>query len=146
MKTLKYMMTALLLILVSTACTGQDKSITVNELPAPAQEMIKKHFSNEKITIVLKDKDGLRVSYDVMFNNGTKVEFNSKGEWAEIDTKPQAVPQALVPSAITDYAKKNYPDARIVQIEHDKRGYEINLSNGLEIRFNNQFKVTEIDD
>ncbi len=139
-------MTALLLILVSTACTGQDKSITVNELPAPAQEMIKKHFSNEKITIVLKDKDGLRVSYDVMFNNGTKVEFDSKGEWTEIDTKPQAVPQALVPSAIADYTKKNYPDARIVQIEHDKRGYEINLSNGLEIRFNNQFKVTEIDD
>lgn len=38
-----------------------------------------------------------------------------------------------------------YPDVRIVQIERDKRGYETDLSNGLEVRFNKQFKVVEID-
>ena len=34
----------------------------------------------------------------------------------------------------------------ILEIEHDSEGYEIKLSNRLEIKFNNKFQVVDIDD
>ncbi len=145
MKTMKMMMTAVMLMIASTACTGQDKVITEKELPASAQKLMKEQFADKQVAIVQKDRDGLRTSYDVVYSDGTKLEFDSKGEWTEIDSKPQTVPSALVPREITDYVVKTYPNVRIVQIERDKRGYETDLSNGLEVRFNKQFKVVEID-
>ena len=42
--------------------------------------------------------------------------------------------------------KANYQEAKILEIEHDSEGYEIKLSNRLEIKFNNKFQVVDIDD
>lgn len=146
MKTMKKMMMALMLMMASTACTAQDKVITESELPAAAQQLMKEQFGGKQVAIVQKDRDGLRVSYDVVYSDGTKLEFDSKGEWTEIDSKPQTVPAALVPKKIADYVDKTYPGVRITQIERDKRGYETELSNGLDVRFNKRFKVVKIDD
>ena len=62
------------------------------------------------------------------------------------DSTHAVVSGALVPTAISSYVKTTYTNVRIVQIERDRKGYEIELSNGLDIKFNKQFKVVEIDD
>ena len=41
--------------------------------------------------------------------------------------------------------KKQYPDAKVLRIEKEKRGYEVKLSNGWEVTFDKNFNVTEID-
>lgn len=146
MKTMKYFMLAFVLVLQSAICEGREKVITVKELPAAAQTLLATHFKNHQVALVQKDHELTHIDYDVVFNNGTKLQFDSKGEWSEIDCKPAAVPEALVPKAISSYVKTTYPNVRIVQIERDRKGYEIELSNGLDIKFNNQFKVVEIDD
>lgn len=146
MKTMSYLIVALLFVLQSTHCSGRDKVITVKELPVAAQNVMTKHFKSQRVLLVQKDNDALRVSYDVVLADGIKLEFDSKGQWTEIDTKPQAVPAALVPAAISDYVKGAYPDARIVQIERDRTGYDVDLSNGLEVKFNKKLKVIKIDD
>jgi hypothetical protein len=40
----------------------------------------------------------------------------------------------------------SFPGAIIKKLEKKYRGWEIELNNGLELKFNNNFKVMEIDD
>ena len=56
------------------------------------------------------------------------------------------VPAAIIPEEILKYMIANYPETKILEIEHDSEGYEIKLSNRLEIKFNNKFQVVDIDD
>ena len=84
-------------------------------------------------------------SYEVVFADGDKIEFNKKGEWKEIKCKTSSVPANLVPTKIMYQIKKRYPTQKIIGIETGKEGYEVKLSSGLEIKFNRKFKVVEID-
>lgn len=122
-----------------------DRPISVSQLPATAQQTIKKHFAGLKVALAKMESGIIETSYDVIFTNGTKVEFNRSGDWTEIKCKGTAVPAALVPAAISQYVKGNYPDALIVQIEKDRRKYEVDLSNGVEVTFNTRFQVIDID-
>ena len=85
-------------------------------------------------------------SYDVVFTNGEKVEFDKSGEWKEARCRQSEVPAQIVPEAIRNYVKTNYPDARILQIEYDDNEYEIKLSNRWEITFDSKMRVIDIDD
>lgn len=85
-------------------------------------------------------------SYDVVFTNGEKVEFDKSGEWKEVQCRQSEVPAQIVPEAIRNYVKTNYPDARILQIEYDDNEYEIKLSNRWEITFDSKMRVIDIDD
>ena len=51
-------------------------------------------------------------------------------------------------STLSNYVKKNFPDVKIVKIEKKSGGYEIVLSDGVELKFNllGQFKSMEMDD
>lgn len=81
-----------------------------------------------------------------MLADGTKLEFNGDGEWKDVDCKYGAVPAAIVPKQITDYVAKHYPDVKIIKIDRDRRDYEVSLSNRLELTFDMQFNLVDIDD
>lgn len=139
-------MALLCLVTLSTALhADNDRPVTVEQLPAPAQQVIKTHFAGLKVSLAKVESGLIETSYDVLFTNGTKVEFDRKGNWTEIMCKGTSVPAALVPAAIGQYVKTNYPDAQIVKIEKDKRKYDVDLSNGVEVTFDSRFKVTDID-
>lgn len=121
-----------------------DKPISVSQLPAKAQQVIKKNFASKKIAVVVQD-GMINKSYDVMFTNGDKVEFNRNGEWTEIDCRRTTVPTALIPSAIKTYVTQNYPDAKVLKIEKDGSECEVKLSTGMEITFNKNFQAIDID-
>ena len=146
MKTMKTMMAAMLFMMASTACGGRDKVINETELPTAAKTMLKEHFPGQQVSLVQQDRDGMKTNYDVVLADGTKLEFDSKGEWTEVDSKPHDVPATIVPKAISDCVNQKFQGARIVQIERDRRGYEVELSNGIDMKFNKEFRLTEIDD
>ena len=81
-----------------------------------------------------------------MFADGTKVDFAANGEWTSVECKGKAVPAGIVPQQIEAYVKQNYPDAHIRKIDRDRTDYEVSLSNRLELTFNKNFKLIEIDD
>ncbi len=139
---MKSILKKLIIVLIGVSCfsacaiTDKDKPITVNQLPAAAQQVIKKNFSNNKVAMVKQEKDVLKTSYDVVFTNGDKIEFDSKGNWTEINCKNSFVPSALIPVQIKNYVQQNYPDNKIIEIDRDKKEYDVKLSNGIEITFN----------
>lgn len=147
-KSLKIWMVMLLGILLvgTSAFADNDKPVSVSKLPAVARQVISKHFATRKVALAKVESGFIDKNYDVIFTNGDKLEFDKKGAWTEINCKRSGVPSALVPAAIKTYVNANYAGQKIVKLERDSRKYDVELSNGLEITFNNKFQVTDIDD
>lgn len=124
----------------------RDRLITKEQLPAAAQSLLTTYFSNLKISLVKEDREFISRNYEVIFTDGTKVEFTRNGEWKELDCRKDAVPAALIPADIKNFVTERYPDAKILQIDRDNNDYEIKLSNKLELTFDKKFNIIDIDD
>ena len=137
---------ALLLTAVPAAAnTGDEKAITLSQLPAAARQAIMTHFPGYKVSIAKVESELFSKTYTVIFTNGEKIEFDGKGRWEEVKCKRSAVPASLVPAQIARYIKANYPDCRILEIERDDEEYEVKLSNYIEVTFDDKFNVIDID-
>ena len=134
-----------LLFVSVVAVAGDDVPVNVSQLPATAQNTLLTHFGSKEVVVATKDNDLFDKSYEVLFSDGDKVEFDGKGDWTEIKCRQGAVPAALVPQQIAAYVQDNYSGAAIVEIEKDSKEYEVKLSNGIELTFNKQFRLTEVD-
>ena len=126
--------------------SADDKPITFEQLPAKAQQFIKTNFPQEKIAITTKDVDIFGDSYDVLFASGTKLEFTDSGEWKEIECKYSTVDEKFIPEQIRNYVTGTYPGAKYVKIEKGRNGYEVELTDGLELTFDRNFVLIDIDD
>ncbi|MBP5360318.1 MAG: PepSY-like domain-containing protein [Bacteroidaceae bacterium] len=142
MKKTMFILLAFVLTLSLPMMADNDRVITFEQLPAQSQTMLKKYFAEKVPLIVTVDLD----DYTVMYQSGEKVEFDKKGNWREINCKTSAVPTDLIPEQIKAVVKQTYPGATIIKIDRDRRGYDIKLSNGLDIEFNRNFQIIEIDD
>jgi len=120
------------------ACDDDDdKKLSVDELPEIVQIFLQTHFSGQEVRLVEKDND----SYDVYLINGFKVEFNLSGEWDDIDGQTMAIPQSildLIPESISDYVTEHYSGFHISEINKERYGYEIELNNGLDLKFDSE--------
>ena len=136
---------ASLLLSVGVACASPDRPIESEQLPAAAQQFLQKYFSSAEITLVREDGDILQREYDVTLDNGTHIEFTSKGEWREVESR-EALPRGIVPRNIETFIAKRYPKSEIYRIEQGRRDWEVGLSNGMELKFDNRFRLIDIDD
>ncbi|WP_313379859.1 PepSY-like domain-containing protein [Proteiniphilum saccharofermentans] len=126
---------------------GNDRPISFDQLPAQSQQMIKKYFPNQSVALVKMEREFSGKSYEVIFTNGNKAEFDRKGIWKEIDCKYTELPSEVVPLQIANYVRANYPDLKITKIEKKSRNrHEIELLNGMELEFDANFNVIDIDD
>ena len=136
-----------ILSLVLTIClplqlkADNDRVITFDRLPATAQAMLKQNFSDKVPLAITADRN----DYKVMYQSGEKVEFDKKGNWKDIECKGSQVPANLIPAEITAIVSSKVPGATITEIDRDRRGYSVKLSNGLELKFNKKFKIVELD-
>ena len=134
-----------LVIFSIPAMADGDRPISVDKMPQKAQAFITKYFSGTSVAIAKQEGGIMDKSYDVVFKNGDKVEFDSKGNWENIECRHSAVPRAAVPAAISKYLDENFPGTQVREIDLDFRGYDVELSNGLDIEFDKNFLVREID-
>ncbi len=141
----KFLALFLCLFTVQAAMWADNDPIRVNQLPQQAQTFISTHFGNDKVAIVEEDDSWLSTSYEVLFTNGDKVEFNGDGAWTEVCSKDGEVPAQIIPQLINKHVDSHYPDADIRRIEKDGDNYEIILSNGWELEFDKAFKVIDVD-
>ena len=130
----------------SMAWADNDKPIQIGQLPTKAQTFITTYFKEHKVALAKMESGLFYKSYDVIFTNGEKLEFDKSGDWTEIQCKASEVPVQAIPAEIHSYVTSTYPDAKILQIERDGKEYEIKLSNHWEITFDYKFRVIDIDD
>ena len=129
----------------TVAGADNDKPIGVGELPTKAQAFLTTHFKDKKVALAKVESNLLDKTYDVVFTDGEKLEFDKTGAWKEVDCKTTGVPEAIVPAAILQYVKTHYENQRILFIEREQKETEIRLSNGLEIKFDKKNRVIDID-
>lgn len=145
---MKKMMTTMVcfLALHVSAWATDDKPIDFKQLPAKSQQIIKKYYPDQSIALVKMESDFLDKSYDVIFTNGDKIEFDRRGEWVEITSRYSEVPKDVVPKQIREYVEKNYPNVKINKIEKEFRScLDIELANGIELRFDSKFRPIAVD-
>lgn len=146
MKTIKSILVTIVIALTSlTLISCSDRIIPSEKLPAAAQSFLKEYFPDSPISYVKKEAD-LTPTYEVVLQNGTEIEFNKKGQWDNIDCKRLVVPAALIPAAISEYVNANFPGQSIVKIDRETYGHEIEMANGLELKFDKKGKLLHIDD
>ena len=85
------MMLTFALMMCMSVMADNDRVITFDQLPAPAQTLLKQHFADKVVMIVTVDYD----DYTVMYQSGEKVEFDKKGNWRDIECKTSQVPAEL---------------------------------------------------
>ena len=143
MKRMRLLFIALLSMMVTSVAFADDKPIPVEKLPAAARTFVDTNFPGKKILYAEKDWN----SYECRLDDGTKIDFTSKGEWKQVDCHGMsAVPAVLVPEAIKQYVETNVSNCMITKIDKERHGYDIELSNDLELRFNHQGALIGMDD
>lgn len=116
------------------------------DLPQDAREMITTYFKKSEINRIKIDSKFLGGNeYEVILDNGTEIEFDSDGKWIEVDCGHRAVPQSLIPNDIVNHVKSNYAGRSIVKIEHKHNKYEVELSNGIDLVFDQNGKFLHVD-
>ena len=145
MNTIKKLFLVVALALVAVGVKAQDKLVQFGDLPKVAQNFITTYYAVNQVSYIKMEKELFSKSYDVKLNNGVEIEFDSKGNWTEVDAKKKAVPYQIVNPKIVAYVKKSFPNNEIVQISLDGRKIEVELTNGLELVFNKQGKFIGIE-
>ncbi len=115
--------------------------INKSELPKAALTFINKHFSGDNLKKAEKDQGRRGMEYEVDLISGAEIDFRENGDWKEVKAaKGKAVPEAIIPPAIVKYVSTNHAGQNIVEISRKRGGFEIELSNGTEIKLTEDAK------
>ncbi|MEN4762570.1 PepSY-like domain-containing protein [Chryseobacterium sp. C39-AII1] len=138
---------AVVLILITGCVYGQDRAISPNQLPKTAKTFLFTNFKGIKVGSAIEDREIYGVDeYKVYLANGTKIEFDSRGNWKEVDGKHQKLPYGFIPTKIRNYVAKSFPNTYIIKMEKERWSYQAELSNGIELEFDREGNFTKIDD
>lgn len=146
MKKLMVLVLALIPATMAFAGIDNDKPVAFNDLPTAAKQFIERFFPDARVSLATVDKELFSTTYDVIFTDGTKIEFDSDGRWSDIDCKHSFVPKAALPARIAAYLTEHHPDANVREIDRDRWGYELQLDNHFEISFDSRGNLRGYDD
>lgn len=141
-----FLLLLVMMLAVMPMMADNDKIITREELPEQAQMFLTKHFENADVLYAKAERDmGVVTSYDVVLDGNVKVEFNRSGEWTSVDCERGQVPDSLLPQGVLDYVTKKFAKAYVVEVERGRMGYEVKLSNDLDLDFDKNGKFLRVD-
>ncbi|WP_158963857.1 PepSY-like domain-containing protein [Myroides fluvii] len=140
-----------------TACSSDDNNpvqieqVTLEQLPTTTQQFIANTFPNASVVGANKvTKPNYYGSYyKITLNNRVEIDFDQDGNWTEIETEDRsAIPTdflvqevPLIYAYTTEHYKANY----IIEIDRERKGYEVKLNNELELIFNKDQVFVGID-
>lgn len=143
---MKKLLSILAMLAIVFTASADTYSRDVNVLPQKAKTVLAKNFSSQVSVIKLDHKHNHVSEYEVILNDGSEITFDSKGNWKEVEVnKASSVPSVFVLSEISKYVSQNYRDARIVGVEKDRKGYEVQLSIGQDLKFDRQGRFLRLD-
>ena len=143
MKKIKFFLLMAMVMTMSLTMSADedDRVITFDQLPQAAQTFLKTHFAAKVPLVLTADWD----DYTIRYESGEKVEFDKSGDWKDIECYNSKVPNEAVPAQISSYITQNYPGKSIIKLERHRSVYEVKLNNGMEVEFNRNFQVIDVD-
>lgn len=137
---------ALMTMTVSQYAQAENvQTISADRLPAKAKKFITDNFPGKKATSAEAVKNGNVVTLRArLSDNDTKVEFSKAGDWNLVECTKGSVPDKVVPEKIRKRSKELYQDAKIAKIAKTKVGYEVKLTMGTTLKFNQNCTMTDM--
>ncbi len=132
--------------LAVTPTMAEDVAITADKLPQGAQKFLKSYFADNKVVAASHDKDISDNDYTVILDDGTKIEFDATGKWESVKNRNGKMPAGIVPVKIQGYITEHFASAGIEKIERKRYGYEVELTNDLDLKFGSDGRFIGIDD
>ena len=133
------------LLLLMTACS--DKPVVPEQLPAPVKTFMQQTYPGQPITFAQKDLELTGWKYEVFLADGTHIEFDTDDMWDKIESSMTApVPAQLIPAPVAAHLQANFPGVFVTKIDKERNGYELELANGMELKYNKQGVLREMDD
>ena len=114
-------------------------------LPEPITAFVKQHFPNAAIAGVEPDQEHGGLEYDVYLNDGTQIDFDANNQWEKVESM-KGVPAFFIPKGVASYVKSNYQNMVITKINKEYHGYDVELANGLELKFDRSGNFMGMDD
>lgn len=138
----------LAVVAVQFAFAGDVITKDASKLPLSARNFINQHFSSPQISHIKIESEMMKTKkYEVQLSNGTEIEFDSRGNWTDIDAKKGKLPETVVPTFVKEYMKANgFTTEYVTQIERDRKGFEVDLNTGLSFKFDSKGKFVKADD
>ncbi|WP_413532255.1 PepSY-like domain-containing protein [Empedobacter brevis] len=134
------------------SCNNDDdvnssQLIEVNNLPAEGQKFVEKYFSGIGIEKIEKHNPAKvnGAMYEVDFINRDEIDFDANGTWLKVEAEGnRPIPTGFILPSIVSYVKTNYPTFEINQIEKKYEGFEVELTNDLDLIFNSKGEFVRI--
>ena len=146
MKKLALLLT-LILGISFTSLAGDTYSRSASALPESAKVTLARNFK-APVSFIKTDKTlGFVTEYDVILTDGTEINFDRNGNWESIEIAAnQTIPNVFIVKGITDYINKNFPGQKILGISKEGNGFEVELSNSIEMKFDKNGNFIRYDD
>lgn len=101
-----------------------------DKLPENAQEIIETNYASHEIEKIDIDDD----SYEVKFENDTKIDFDKEGNPTEIKGD-EKVPYDLLPEKMSYFLKNKYKNDYVDEWKMNEDGHKIEMKSGAELVF-----------
>ena len=101
---------------------GDEVPVRMHELPDAAKTLVKKYFHDIEVVSATMEK-GVAPSYEVKLADGTKIDFDARGEWTDVERPGGVVPDGLIPQPILKFVAANYPGRHVRGVERDGRNH-----------------------
>ena len=127
------------------SCSAETTTNDMSQFPTSVKNTVTKNFKSKVLSATSETNTFGESEYEVVLADGSKIKFEGE-EWEEVKVPAgQSVPETFVIAPIQTYVTKNQPGQTIVKIEKDKKGYDVELSNGIDIEFDLNGNFIKID-
>ncbi|MDE7345969.1 MAG: PepSY-like domain-containing protein [Muribaculaceae bacterium] len=143
----KLMLILAVLFGVMTASARDNYSHDVDVLPDAAKTVLSRNFKSDVSHIKIGKEFGKIRKYEVILTDGSEISFDKHGNWKDVEVgSTKSVPSGLIPSPIATFIDNNQSKAKVTGIEKNAYGYNVELSNGVDVKFSEKGKFLRYDD
>lgn len=142
-----------------TACSSDDNSndsakvISYDELPSSSKTFLNEVFPSAELgKVVVRENNYYNSFYKVSMvhdHSRLDIDFDKQGNWTEIESRDgSALPQDFLNrevGKINEHVQLTFPDSYILEIEKERRTYEVKLNSSLEIIYDAQQNYIGLD-
>lgn len=142
---IKNLMLTVMALGLAFAASAQEQTLQKEEVPVEITNFIEQHFASAEVVSVVKDKDGMEVTYEIELLGGIELEFNENKEIISMDSD-SALPESAIPAKLLDYVSAEYAGKKIIGWELEGNQQKVELNDDTDLVFDTDGNFLRKDD
>ncbi|MCA5005488.1 PepSY-like domain-containing protein [Sphingobacterium bovistauri] len=140
---------AVAVVFTMTSCDKDDELISNDDLPMVSKSFVSQYFGSAKVISTIKDKESSSTfEYEVKLDNGVDIKFDNAGLWQDVEARNDrdALPiTSFILPSIVSYVTANYATVGINSIDREVNGFDVELTNDIDLEFDKEGNFIRVD-